>query len=86
MRDRRARAPRNLSIEPVLSPRDAATLMEPEIRTAVLTVGVLFCVLFLTLTIGVVADSGLDILTVTSFVIIGLLAIGLIGAIRNPPQ
>ena len=52
----------------------------------VLTVGVLFCVLFLTLTIGVVADSGLDILTVTSFVIIGLLAIGLIGAIRNPPQ
>jgi hypothetical protein len=60
--------------------------MDPDVRTAVLAVAVLFCVLFLTLTLGVVADSGLDILTVTSFVIIGLIAIGLIGAIRNPPQ
>jgi hypothetical protein len=60
--------------------------MDPDARTAVLAVGVLFCVLFLTLTLGVVADSGLDILTVTSFVIIGLIAIGLIGAIRNPPD
>jgi hypothetical protein len=60
--------------------------MEPEVRTAVLTAGVVFCLLFLTLTIGVVADSGLDVLTVASFVVIGLLAIGLIGAIRNPPD
>ena len=60
--------------------------MEPEVRTAVLTAGVVFCLLFLTLTIGVVADSGLDVLTVASFVAIGLLAIGLIGAIRNPPD
>jgi hypothetical protein len=68
-----------------LSPR-GARLMDPDVRTAVLAVAVLFCVLFLTLTLGVVADSGLDILTVTSFVIIGLIAIGLIGAIRNPPD
>jgi hypothetical protein len=60
--------------------------MEPEVRTAVLTAGVVFCLLFLTLTLGVVADSGLDVLTVASFVVIGLLAIGLIGAIRNPPD
>ena len=60
--------------------------MEPEIRTAVLTVGILFCLFFLTLTLGVVADSGLDVLTVASFVVIGLIAIGLIGAIRNPPD
>jgi hypothetical protein len=60
--------------------------MEPEVRTAVLTAGVVFCLLFLTLTIGVVADSGLDVLSVASFVVIGLLAIGLIGAIRNPPD
>jgi hypothetical protein len=60
--------------------------MEPEVRTAVLTAGVLFCLLFLTLTLGVVADSGLDVLSVASFVVIGLLAIGLIGAIRNPPD
>jgi hypothetical protein len=60
--------------------------MEPEVRTAVLTAGVVFCLLFLTLTLGVVADSGLDVLSVASFVVIGLLAIGLIGAIRNPPD
>ncbi|HZA89398.1 MAG TPA: hypothetical protein VE401_04125 [Solirubrobacterales bacterium] len=60
--------------------------MEPEVRTAVLVVGVVFCLLLLTLTLGVVADSGLDVLTVASFVVIGLLAIGLIGAIRNPPD
>ncbi|MGH2994430.1 MAG: hypothetical protein ACRDL1_12975 [Solirubrobacterales bacterium] len=60
--------------------------MEPEVRTAILVVGVVFCVLFLILTLGVVADSGLDILTVTSFAIIALIAIGLIGAIRNPPD
>jgi hypothetical protein len=60
--------------------------MEPEIRTAVLAVGILFCLFFLTLTLGVVADSGLDILSVASFIVIGLIAIGLIGAIRNPPD
>jgi hypothetical protein len=60
--------------------------MEPEVRTAVLTAGIVFCLLFLTLTLGVVADSGLDVLSVASFVVIGLLAIGLIGAIRNPPD
>jgi hypothetical protein len=59
--------------------------MEPEVRTAVLAVAVAFCLLFLALTLGVVVDSGLDVLSVASFVVIGLLAIGLIGAIRNPP-
>ena len=60
--------------------------MEPEVRTALLVVGVLFCVLFLILTLGVVADSGLDVLTVASFAIIALLVIGLIGAMRTPPD
>jgi hypothetical protein len=60
--------------------------MEPEVRTAILVVGIVFCVLFLTLTLGVVADSGLDIISVVSFAIIALIAIGLIGAIRNPPD
>jgi hypothetical protein len=60
--------------------------MEPEVRTAILVVGIVFCVLFLTLTLGVVADSGLDIISVASFAIIALIAIGLIGAIRNPPD
>ena len=50
------------------------------------SVVLVFCVLFLILTLGVVADSGLDIISVTSFAIIIVLAVGLIGAIRNPPQ
>lgn len=60
--------------------------MEPQVRTALLAVGVLFCVLFLMLTLAVVADSGLDVLTVASFAIIALLVIGLIGAMRTPPD
>lgn len=60
--------------------------MEPEVRTAILAAGIAFVVLFGTLTVGVVADSGLDIISVTSLGIIVLLLIGLIGAIRNPPD
>jgi hypothetical protein len=60
--------------------------MDPEIRIAILAVGVVFLLLFLTLTLGVVADSGLDILSATSLVIIALLLTGLIGAMRNPPD
>jgi hypothetical protein len=59
--------------------------MDPDVRTAIVAIGVVFCVLFLTLTLGVVADSGLDVLSVASFAIIALIAIGLVGAIRNPP-
>ena len=60
--------------------------MDSEIRTAILAVGIVFVVLFLTLTLGVVADSGLDVISVTSLGIIVLLLIGLIGAIRHPPD
>jgi hypothetical protein len=60
--------------------------MDPDARTAVLVVGVVFCVLFGGLTLGVVAESGLDILSILSFAIISLIAIGLLGAIRNPPD
>jgi hypothetical protein len=59
--------------------------MEPEVRMGILAIGVVFCVFFLTLTLGVVADSGLDVLSLASFVVIALIAFGLIGAIRNPP-
>jgi len=60
--------------------------MDPEVRTGILAVGFTFCVLFLILTLGVVADSGLDILSLVSFAVIALIAIGLFGAIRNPPD
>lgn len=60
--------------------------MDPDARTAVLGVGIAFCVLFGGLTLAVVAESGLDVLTLTSFLILALLVIGLIGAIRHPPD
>lgn len=60
--------------------------MEPGIRTAILAVGFAFCALFLGLTLGVVAESGLNIISVVSFGIIALLLIGLVGALRNPPR
>jgi hypothetical protein len=60
--------------------------MDPEIRTAILAVGVVFCVFILTLTLAVVAESGLDIISVTSFVIVALIALGLVGAMRSPPR
>jgi hypothetical protein len=60
--------------------------MDPDARTGVLAVGFTFCVFLLILTLGVVADSGLDILSVISFIVIALIAIGLLGAIREPPD
>ena len=60
--------------------------MDPDVRTAILAVGMVFCLLLGGLTLGVIAESGLDILSLTSLLIVGLLLIGLIGAIRNPPQ
>jgi hypothetical protein len=60
--------------------------MDPDARTAILGVGVAFVALLAALTLGVIADSGLDILSLTSLVVIALLAFGLIGALRNPPD
>jgi hypothetical protein len=45
-----------------------------------------FVVLFAGLTITVIVRSGLDILTVTSLVILGMLGFGLVGALREPPE
>ena len=60
--------------------------MDIDARTAILGVGIAFVALLGALTVGVIADSGLDVLTLTSLVVIGLLLVGLIGALRNPPQ
>jgi hypothetical protein len=59
--------------------------MDPDLRTAILAGGLIFCALFGALTISAAIDTGPDIFTVVSFVIIGMIAAGLIGAIRNPP-
>lgn len=60
--------------------------MSRDTRTAILAGGLAFCVFFAFATIEVTAESGLTVFTLTSFVIIALIAIGLIGAIRNPPD
>lgn len=60
--------------------------MDPDLRTALLAVGGFFCVAFGAMTLIVISDSGLDILTFTSLVIIALVLIGLWGAVKNPPR
>ena len=59
--------------------------MEPGTRTAILTFGIVFCGLFVALTLSAAADTGFSILTVISLLIVGMILAGLIGAIRNPP-
>lgn len=59
--------------------------MDPDMRTALLAGGLIFCALFGALTISAAVDTGFDVFTVISFGIIGMIAAGLIGAIRNPP-
>jgi hypothetical protein len=59
--------------------------LDPTTRTAVLIFGLTFCVFFAVISISVAIDSGFDIFTVISLLIVGMIASGLIGAIRNPP-
>jgi hypothetical protein len=60
--------------------------MDPRIRSAILLVGLVFCLAFGYLTLTVAVDSQFDIFTAASLGIIGLVAAGLIGAYRNPPD
>lgn len=60
--------------------------MSPEARAAILAMGLVFCAVFAYMTIAVAMESTFDILTLISLGIIVMIAIGLIGAIRNPPK
>lgn len=60
--------------------------MDPDVRTALLWVGLIFCLGFAAMTIAVIAQSGLDLLTVVSLLIIVLVGFGLYGAVRSPPE
>jgi hypothetical protein len=55
-------------------------------RDVVLIVALLFCLAFAGMTAAVAGQSGLDLLTVISFVIVGLIMLGVLGALRNPPE
>ena len=54
-------------------------------RSAFLLVALVFCVLFGGMTAAVAAQSGLDILTLTSFLIVVMIMLAVLGALRNPP-
>ncbi len=60
--------------------------MNPDLRLALLAIAAIFCLAFGAMTVAVIADSGLDILTVTSLGIVAVILLGLYGAVRNPPD
>ena len=70
--------------------------MDPDLRNALLVLGLLFCGFFAVVTIYVIADTGLHLRTYgdigamvlygVSLLIVVLIATGLIGALRNPPD
>ena len=59
--------------------------MDPDLRTALLAIAVVFCGAFAAMTLAVAADSGFDIFTVVSFLIVLMLMLAVLGALRNPP-
>jgi hypothetical protein len=60
--------------------------MDPSTRSAVLGAAILFCVIFLFMTLAVAFQTSFDLFSLAALVIIGMIAGGLIGAIRNPPE
>jgi hypothetical protein len=70
--------------------------LDPDLRNALLLLGLLFCGFFAVVTIYVIVDTGLRVRTygdlgaialyAISLLIIGMIAAGLIGALRNPPN
>jgi hypothetical protein len=65
--------------------------MDPDVRSALLAVGLLFIAAFAGMSIYVIADSGLNtvgdlMLALFSLGVVVFVMLGLIGAMRNPPQ
>ncbi|HEX3292695.1 MAG TPA: hypothetical protein VHR38_03050 [Solirubrobacterales bacterium] len=70
--------------------------MDPDLRNALLLLGLIFCGFFAVITLLVIVDTGLRVRTYgdigaiilygVSLLIIVLIAAGLIGALRNPPD
>lgn len=54
-------------------------------RNALLWIALVFCLLFGAATASVAAQSGFDIFTLVSFLIIVMFMLAILGAIRNPP-
>jgi hypothetical protein len=70
--------------------------MDPDLRTALLLLGLIFCGFFAAVTIFVIVDTGLHLRTYgdigavglygVSLLIVVMIGAGLIGALRNPPD
>jgi hypothetical protein len=60
--------------------------VDPGVRTALLAGGLVFLGLFTVMTVAVAIEFGVDIFTFTAALIILMLALPLIGALRNPPE
>jgi hypothetical protein len=60
--------------------------VDPDLRNALLIGGLIFLGLFAAMTVTVIAQYGLDIFTVAALVIVGMLALPLISALRDPPK
>jgi hypothetical protein len=54
-------------------------------RSAFLWIGLVFCLFFAGATATVAGQSGFDIFTLISFLIVLMIMLGLLGALRNPP-
>jgi hypothetical protein len=70
--------------------------LDPDLRNALLLIGLIFCGFFAVVTIYVIVDTGLRLRTygdigaiglyAVSLLIVVMIAAGLIGALRNPPD
>ena len=58
--------------------------MDPNVRSALLVVGLIFVFLFGGMTLVVLAEDGLTILVAFSLLIVALLGVALWGAINGP--
>lgn len=54
-------------------------------RSSLLWVALVFCMLFGGMTAAVAADSGFDVFTLISFGIVVMIMLAVLGALRNPP-
>lgn len=69
--------------QPAGSPLKGLPMQNPR---PILLLILAFIIVFAGLTIAVIAESGLDILTVISLFILGMFGFGLVGALREPPE
>jgi hypothetical protein len=60
--------------------------VEPDVRGAVIFVGLLFVFLFGGSALVVAGKDGFDFLTIISLAIAGMILLAVLAAIRNPPD